>query len=585
MSNPKIQSASSVAGKETIYVDVDDEITTIIDKVQGAKAKVVALVLPKRAAVLQSIVNMKLLKRTADTADKNLVLVTTEAGLMPLAGAVGLHVASTPTSKPSVPTAPVAPSTEPENVDEPLNIVDGNASDEFDARGAASRSIGELAAAGTASKLAEDDIDDSIDMGDDPSDAPGILGTGVAGATAKVAKIKKDKKLHVPNFDSFRKKLLIGGVLAVVLIGGLIYALTALPKATITVKTDSSTITTNLNLILDTTAKELSKEDKIIPATAQAEPKTATQTVPATGQQNNGQKASGSVSITNCTTDNSEVTLAAGSSITASGHTYILQSGVDLPFSGVHSGKACQSSGTTSTTVNITALKGGADYNLGSSTSFSSSAGSSATITGSATGGTDDITKIVTQTDIATATSKITAADNSAVKQDLVSNLQSKGLLPVATTFLAGSPQVTSSAQAGATADNVTITAVTNYSMLGIQKSDLQSFVTDNVEGQLDKGKQVILDDGIANATFTESVAATATGANVSVQTKSLAGPQLNVAQLKTKLAGKKAGDVKSYIKQTPGVTDVEVKLGPFWVSSVPGKASHVTINIVKADS
>src|ERR1700761_2539166 len=97
-----LQSVNSIAGKETIYVDVDDEITAIIDKVSAAKGKVVALVLPKRCPVLQSVVNMKLLKRTADNAGKHLVLITTEAGLMPLASNVGLHVASTPTSKPSI---------------------------------------------------------------------------------------------------------------------------------------------------------------------------------------------------------------------------------------------------------------------------------------------------------------------------------------------------------------------------------------------------------------------------------------------------------------------------------------------------
>lgn len=575
MSNPKIQSASGVAGKETIYVDVDDEITTIIDKVQGAKAKVVALVLPKRAVVLQSIVNMKLLKRTADRADKNLVLVTTEAGLMPLAGAVGLHVANTPTSKPSIPTAPAAPSTEPENVDEPLNIVDGNATDDFDARRAGAKSIGELAAAGAASKLDEDDIDDSIDMGD-VADAP------VAGA-AKVAKPKKDKKLHVPNFDSFRKKLVIGGVLAVVLIAGLIYALTAMPKATVTIKTDSSTITTNLNLILDTTAKKVSKDDKIIPATAQAVPKTVTQTVPATGQQNNGQKASGTVTLTAQKCGGNPFAapddVSAGTSISTGGHTYVLQDSVS--FHGTSSSGGCYN--YSGGKADITALKGGADSNVSSAT-FTVTGRSDVSATGSADGGTDNITKIVTQSDISNATAKIAAADNTAIKQDLASNLQSKGLLPVTTTFLAGTPQVTSSAQAGATADNVTITAVTNYSMLGVQKADLKSFINDNVESQLDKGKQVILDDGVANATFNESVPATATGANVSVETKSLAGPQLDAAKLKTQLAGKKAGDVKSYIKQTPGVTDVDVKLGPFWVSSVPGKTSHVTINIVKAD-
>src|SRR5436190_17633981 len=91
--------------KETIYVDVEDDITAIIDKVEAAKAKVVALVLPKRSTTLQSTVNMRLLKRSAESADKDLVLVTSEGALLPLAGAVGLHVAKNLQSAPKVPTA------------------------------------------------------------------------------------------------------------------------------------------------------------------------------------------------------------------------------------------------------------------------------------------------------------------------------------------------------------------------------------------------------------------------------------------------------------------------------------------------
>src|SRR4051812_45143776 len=93
-------------GKDTIYVDVDDDITTIIDKVEAAKAKIVALVLPKRAGAMQSVVNMRLLKRSAENAGKNVVLITGEASLLPLAGAAGLHVAKSLQSKPIVPPAP-----------------------------------------------------------------------------------------------------------------------------------------------------------------------------------------------------------------------------------------------------------------------------------------------------------------------------------------------------------------------------------------------------------------------------------------------------------------------------------------------
>jgi hypothetical protein len=77
------------AGKDTIYIDAEDEITSIIDKVESAKEKIVALVLPKRSSTLQSIVNMRLLKRSAESAGKSVVLITSESALMPLAGAAG----------------------------------------------------------------------------------------------------------------------------------------------------------------------------------------------------------------------------------------------------------------------------------------------------------------------------------------------------------------------------------------------------------------------------------------------------------------------------------------------------------------
>ena len=100
------------ASKDTIYIDIDDDITSIIDKVTQSKNKIVALVLPKRATALQSIVNMKLLKRSGDSNKKKLVLITSEAGLLPLAGAVQLYVAKTLQSKPDIPKAPNVPSHE-----------------------------------------------------------------------------------------------------------------------------------------------------------------------------------------------------------------------------------------------------------------------------------------------------------------------------------------------------------------------------------------------------------------------------------------------------------------------------------------
>jgi len=170
--------------KETVYVDIDDEITNIVDKVKGSQHKIVALVLPKRATVLQSIVNMKLLKRAAEQSKKNIVLITSEAGLLPLAGAVGLYVAKTLQSKPAIPPIPDrGDSGEVSEIDEDDPQPDRNAPVGALAAGAAgaaavgalagseSASAASMAGAAGAASAADDDVIelDNVNMNVDSS--------------------------------------------------------------------------------------------------------------------------------------------------------------------------------------------------------------------------------------------------------------------------------------------------------------------------------------------------------------------------------------------------------------------------------
>ena len=61
---------------QTYYIDVDEEITSIIDRLRKSKSKENAFVVPGRAMVLQSMVSLKLLKKEADKLKKKVVLVT-----------------------------------------------------------------------------------------------------------------------------------------------------------------------------------------------------------------------------------------------------------------------------------------------------------------------------------------------------------------------------------------------------------------------------------------------------------------------------------------------------------------------------
>jgi len=61
---------------QTFYIDIDEEITSIVDRLRKSTAKEIIIVVPKRAMLIQSVVNLKLLKKEADKMDKQVVIVT-----------------------------------------------------------------------------------------------------------------------------------------------------------------------------------------------------------------------------------------------------------------------------------------------------------------------------------------------------------------------------------------------------------------------------------------------------------------------------------------------------------------------------
>ena len=61
-----------------IYLEPDEEITSVVDQLAQAEESEVALVVPIGAQLLQSLVNLKLLKREANNLEKNVVIVTAD---------------------------------------------------------------------------------------------------------------------------------------------------------------------------------------------------------------------------------------------------------------------------------------------------------------------------------------------------------------------------------------------------------------------------------------------------------------------------------------------------------------------------
>jgi len=543
---------ASTPEKDTIYIDVDEDISGIIDKLRGSDKNIVALVLPKRATVLQSIVNMKLLKRSSDEMKKKVVLITSEASLLPLAGAVELYVAKTLQSAPTVPDPPKTPS----EVMETVEPEEGAEDEPLDK----SAPVGKLAGL--------PDEDETIEVDDEAEDAA---------EDGKTGKKPKNKKLKVPNFDSFRKKLFlaIGGFILLFVLW--LLANKILPTAKLTITTNSSNVNTNLSFTADAGAKAVDESQNILPAIQKTFTKTDSEKVTASGQKDEGTKSTGTMTLTNCINDGQPHTVPAGTAFSSNGLSFVSNKAVTLD-PALYSGSTCKSATFgLSKNVGVTATQAGSQYNLSARSYTSSISGIQAS--GSAmTGGTSKIVKIVAQADIDGAKQKILDRNNDPAKTQLNQQMKSDQLFGIADTFNIGTPSVASTPNVGDEASDVTVNVTINYTMLGVKTDDLKKIVENDIKKHIDTSKQTILNNGIANAQTSVTSKTSDTNVKVSFQTSAEAGAQLDVNAIKKAVAGKKRGDTQTIIEARPGIKEVKIDYSPFWVGATPSRTSRITV-------
>ena len=547
--------------KDTIYVDIDDEITSIIDKIESSNSKIIALILPKRATVLQSIVNMRLLKRASDDSGKRTVLITSEQGLLPLAGVAGVYVAKNLQSKPEIPQIPEDSLVKDELIE--ADEIDPK-TDEIDK----SKSVGELSG----------DVDDVFE-----SDVTSL--DEVSGEDAKPSKDKskansKSKGKKVPNFNLFRKRIIFI-VLGVISIGALsYYAFFVAPRAAVTIKTETSTINRTIEFTASPTARSTNVERSILPSKEVEFKKSDTQKAPATGQKDLGAKATGKVTLSiSCgAVSGSPPSIPAGTGVSNNNLTFITNSTVSLTTPSFNGGCKFISN------VNVTAQANGEQYNLPSDKTFTVAGFSnvSATNADAFSGGSSKIAKVISQQDIDTAKQRL--ADNSEeAKSQLIKEIEDAGYFAVPDTFTVKSENITSSPDLDSEASEVTVTADRTYVMSGIKKDELDQFIKNSVQDEINNRHLQIQDNGLANAVF--RVGERQNNGNVSMmaQVQVVLGPNIDKEQIKKDILGKKRGDIQELIKQIDGVKSADVRFSPFWVNVVPNNQSKVTISVEEA--
>lgn len=94
------------APEKVLYIEIDDEITTVYDRLKKLKQKRIAMVFPKRAILLESVVNLKILKKKYDELEKEVMIICSDLHGRNLAEKAGILTAERLFEKEGTPALP-----------------------------------------------------------------------------------------------------------------------------------------------------------------------------------------------------------------------------------------------------------------------------------------------------------------------------------------------------------------------------------------------------------------------------------------------------------------------------------------------
>jgi hypothetical protein len=555
---------------EVIYLEVDAEITEAIDKLKHAKSDAVKLVVPARSSLLQSAVNLKLLKKAAKDHGKEMAIVTNDKTAKYLAGGVGLAVASSLKAEPKI----------PEGIKEELSpdIVEPDPDEALYAGSESSGKGKESPRKDTKSSAKEREAKSKPTEG---AEAAAIskraIGEGhnVEDLAVSEELAGKKAKAKVPNYSAFQKKLLVGtGILGAIVLG--VILLLTLPTAKLTVIAKADTLAINSPFVIDAAISESDAGSLTYAGQRLTLQKDLTQNYSATGKKDVGSKATGSVAIKNCE-DSNPRSLPAGSTVSAQGKNFTTNSALAIPagsFSG--GGKNCT---TAAVSVGITAAANGDAYNLGT-TSFSVPLSGSFTTTGSTAGGTSKTVTVVTQADIDSAKQQALEAAANQSKDSLLAKADKKDVV-FSDTFTTNVDSVSPSAPVDAEASNGTVTVKVTYAIFTTTKDAMNSLLDTLAKDAMPKGEQQLYQNGLGDAQFSLVKAVSDTRVQLSVATKAYYGQKINKQQIARDTSGKPKKNVTAIVQnQNPSVEKTLVEGRPSLLPNMPSLSSRINVEI-----
>ena len=592
--------------KDVIYIEPEQDITDILANIKGSKNKIVALVPPKKAGVLRSAVNFKLIAKAARQNEKTVVLITTDESLRRLAGSVAMPIAKNLQSKPQLPDDDDA--IEFGDDKESDDTIDGKdekaevkdepeeGKDEAEAKDDAPKAapVAKKVPVAAAVKVEKKKQAEDVIEGEPEPEAE----DDVEPKTKNEKAAAKMKGMKIPNFAKYRKYIIIGGVALVIIILFSFWANVIAPAAKISVKvhTTSSNFTEKITFVKDESKADPKKgifylEEKTIAKKGEKEFK-------ATGQMDKGTKSSGKITIVrpkheSITDSNQNFSIPKGAIFTIEGKEFVVSEGGSINVNiAQHTENPCGifhpcyrlKDALSSGAISVVAKENGDSYNVAAATKGIASTlkiPNSYTVTSTAmTGGSSKMVTIVSKEDFETASSDIEMPDINDIKRELESEFGGNYVL--LGDMKQTEPKVISSpALNEEVGDKITpkISKEISYTMYAVQREAVETYIKTVVSSTLGDDTQMIYDTGIDKAFF-EAFQNSADDNSAKLKTTVKTGPRVTDEMVREKCLGYKVGECQSRLKSINGVSSAKIDTSYFFVMSVPADTNKTEVNI-----
>lgn len=568
-----------------IYLEPDEEITSVIDKLSAVSDHSLALVVPKNSTLFQSLVNLKLLAKEAKEQGKQIAIISTNRVGQRLAEQVGLttytslgSIAPGSGSKPIAPSnKPVAPTAETINgvrvnqytPDIPVgNMLDEPAEDlALPAPTAEEAALPPEVLAGSTLVAADEAL--SLDKKEAPAQKeilakddiknpvvlPPIANESKKDSDSLPPIVSRTIRMSAPKepFVMPWKLVAIGSVITLL---ALLVIYFFLPKATVVLTFPAKSVDQTLDLTIN--SQVATGQPNTVSGNLLTVTESDKKAITATGQKDIGSKATGGVTLYN-KASSSSVTVAAGTTLTTSSKTFVLDSTVTIPGASVSGGNvvAGQANG------NITASSSGDAGNVSNATFTINNQPALVYATGSTTGGLTKQVTILSQTDIDGAVNDLKTTLSNQATTDLKGKATKQTLLDNSTAVSVSSQSADQPVGAQVTSANLTMTV--QGSVIAFDQTAVTNAVKAAASKDLKSSEQLVVPNATSITLTFKSLADDKSSMVVTTALQGYIVPKIDKTTIAKMIAHHTVSSASTLLKNRYQVTGVKVALHPSW--------------------